>query len=201
MPNYRSTGSGSRTQSLDIGSTGCDKRVEEIYNVSNEDINWIAFGSSDVYVVDTQKRTHFSHPSIMCNKEGKNTTRCASFGCNGSWVVVGDDDGIRHSALPGKIEAALKSGPVRRVALSQHSPTWYFIEYTDGATNFSLPELWREHIAKVERTSIQLDTLWTSNGAPTKSNVIFAFGSSKDQFAMITEHGIARSITLWIASE
>ncbi|KAG9024211.1 hypothetical protein FRB95_011949 [Tulasnella sp. JGI-2019a] len=190
MPKYRSTRSGSRAQLLDVGRY---KRVEEIHD-SGEVINWVAFGPEDTYVVNTSKRTYSSNTSMLRNKKGKNTPiplRCASFGYNGSWAVVEDDGEVRSSGLPGNIKAALESGPVRRIALSLHSITRYFIEYTDGETKFSLPESWHEHITKVERTSIQLDTLWTSSGTPTQPNIIFAFGSSKDQFAMITKHGIA----------
>ncbi|KAG9024213.1 hypothetical protein FRB95_011951 [Tulasnella sp. JGI-2019a] len=203
MPSYRSSGSESganfvqreedRLRFVPTASPAWStsyQRVKELYD-SNEVINWVSFGPNGAYFVVTTESVYASDTSMMCNKKGKNTPippRCASFGYNESWVIVENDGEVRYHGLSTDIEVKLKSSPVQRVALSPHSAASYFIEFTDGNTEFSLPDSWGEHITKIKRTSVQLDMLWVSSDPLKKPNVLFAFGSVKDQFVMITEH-------------
>ncbi|EKM52989.1 uncharacterized protein PHACADRAFT_124441, partial [Phanerochaete carnosa HHB-10118-sp] len=91
-------------------------RIHEIYQ-SDEVINWVAFGAKGDYVVDTDEKIywHSEERVVRTYKEGGNQVplRCASFGCDGAWVVVEDDGVIRSAGLSAKIKAALDKKPVR----------------------------------------------------------------------------------------
>jgi hypothetical protein len=89
--------------------------VEEIYK-SNDVINWVAFGPSGQYVVDTDKRLYYACPAGMMRKHEGGVAvelRCASFGHNGAWVCVEEDGKIRSQGLSDNIKAALDKKAVR----------------------------------------------------------------------------------------
>ncbi|KAG9005185.1 hypothetical protein FRB94_001802 [Tulasnella sp. JGI-2019a] len=182
MPSNESGGS----YCVSSASSIAYRRLKEIYD-SDEVINWVAFGPDGAYVIDTPKYIYTSNTSMVRNYKEKGTRvplRCASFGYDGSWVVVEDDGEVRSHGLSNSIAVALKASPVRRVALSQHSVGSYFIEHTDGTTNFSLPVSWHPDITRIERMSVQLDNPPTSSGSSTKQNVLFAFGPVKDLYCI-----------------
>ncbi|KAG8988988.1 hypothetical protein FRB94_001798 [Tulasnella sp. JGI-2019a] len=162
------------------------RRVREIYD-SDEAINWVAFGPDGAYVVETTKTVYASSKSMVRNYEGSNTRvplRSASFGYDGSWAVVEDDGEVRSHGLSDSIAAALKSSPVRKVSLSPHSATAYFVEYTNGTTTWTLPVSWHPDVIRIERISLQLDKPLTSGGSTTVTKTLFAFGPTKDMYCI-----------------
>ncbi|KAJ6574431.1 hypothetical protein B0H19DRAFT_1230385, partial [Mycena capillaripes] len=165
------------------GSVGIHyPRVTEIQR-SNETINWVAFGPSGEYVVDTDNKLYHSETGIVrkYKKGGAQVPlRCASFGYDGAWVCVEDDGEIRSLGLSAKIKAALNKKAVRNVQLSAHSPSVYFIEYVDGETMWSMPSSWHSNIKNIEAISVRLDNPGTPGEQSVSQRVIFAFGHKNE---------------------
>ncbi|KAG8986571.1 hypothetical protein FRB93_005233 [Tulasnella sp. JGI-2019a] len=179
MPSNESFGSYLVSSASSIAYKG----VDEIFR-SNEVMNWVAFGPNGAYVVDTTKTAHISSSSMARKYAGKSlqfSLRCASFGFNGSWVLIEDDGKICSHGLSKKITTALKANPVRMVSLSPATDGAFFIEYTDGTTNFSLPLPLHVYIDKIERMPVLLDR----PGPSTKQCVLFAFGPARNLFCIV----------------
>ncbi|KAG8929151.1 hypothetical protein FRC00_001531 [Tulasnella sp. 408] len=120
---------------------------------TDKDINWVAFGPEGYYIVDTPKCIYASREDQILRKfeNGKQVPiRCASFGYGGSWVIIEDDGVVRSHGLESNVREALLMGNVRHVALSWVDPTHYYIEYTDGATYWNLPEDWTSKVSRIE---------------------------------------------------
>lgn len=89
----------------------------EMYD-ARELIEWIAFGPPGQFVAVTPTHAHVSNPDMVrtFQKDGETyqiPLRCASFGCNGAWVVVEEDGQIRSTGLPKATMQALTERPVR----------------------------------------------------------------------------------------
>ncbi|KAG8946535.1 hypothetical protein FRC04_011593 [Tulasnella sp. 424] len=162
-------------------------RVKAIYD-SDEAINWVAFGPDGAFVIDTTNKLIASDPAMSrtYDRNGIKSPvpmRCASFGPEGVWVVVEDDGVIRSRGLPAKVSSALSKKGVRKVELSPVSSNYYFIEYTDGSTDWCIPAEWHQS------PYLTIPTSNTPNedlaGVP---KITFVFGPEREAYC-ITNQG------------
>ncbi|KAG9024454.1 hypothetical protein FRB95_011467 [Tulasnella sp. JGI-2019a] len=170
--------------------------VKHLYD-RKELIEWIAFGRPGHFLLVTETYAHTSErDSHMVRTYEKDDQifqvpiRCASFGYEGSWVVVEEDGEVRSWGVSEFVEEELHRQPVRRVELSHFDPSAFFIEYTDGTTTWSLPAAWQSTVQMVQKMPIQeevfpiqrysLDDSTSSNS----QHVAFAFGPLHNQYAI-----------------
>ncbi|KAG8946537.1 hypothetical protein FRC04_011595 [Tulasnella sp. 424] len=152
-------------------------RVKAIYD-SGEIINWVAFGPDGAFVIDTTNRLIASDPTMArtYDRNGVTTrvpTRCASFGPEGVWVIVEDDGEIRSRGLPAKVLSALSKKGVRKVELSPVSSNYYFIEYTDGSTDWCLPASWHPQVRNIGQLNLA-----------GVRKIVFAFGPEREAYCI-----------------
>ncbi|KAG8946538.1 hypothetical protein FRC04_011596 [Tulasnella sp. 424] len=162
--------------------------VKAIYD-TDEGINWVAFGPDGAFVIDTTNKLIASDPTmsrtyIRNGVAARVPMRCASFGPEGVWVVVEDDGEIRSKGLPMNVSLALLKKEVRKIELSPVSSIYYFIEYTDGSTDWCLPVEWQPQVRNIERLNLVLGVLVNM----VRQKIVFAFGPERELYC-ITNQG------------
>ncbi|KAG8895907.1 hypothetical protein FRC00_006748, partial [Tulasnella sp. 408] len=174
--------------------------VKAIYD-SDEGINWVAFGPDGAFVIDTTTRV-MSSDSTMTRTYIRNGVpsrvplRCATFGPEGTWVVIEDDGEVRSKGLPMNVALALLKKEVRKIELSPFSAMYYFIEYTDGSTDWCLPVEWQPQVRNIEKLSIEMDVPADAQTDlvlgvlvnMVRQKIVFAFGPERELYC-ITNQG------------
>lgn len=174
--------------------------VKAIYD-SDEGINWVAFGPDGAFVIDTTSKLISSDPTMTRTylRNGipsRVPLRCASFGPDGVWVVVEDDGEVRSKGLPMNVSLALLRKEIRKIELSPFSALYYFIEYTDGSTDWCLPVEWQPSVRNIETLSIQMDEPADAKTDlvlgvlvnMVRQKIVFAFGPERELYC-ITNQG------------
>ncbi|KAG8854121.1 hypothetical protein FRB96_007827 [Tulasnella sp. 330] len=170
--------------------------VKELFE-AKELIEWIAFGRPGHFLLVTETYAHASERDAAMvrtyEKDGQIfqvPIRCASFGYDGSWVVVEEDGEVRSRGIIELLETELHRKPVRKVDLSHLDPSAFFIEYTDGTTTWSLPAQWQSTVQLVQKMTIQTEDLSMKRFSLDEMNssdphhVAFAFGPLQNQYCM-----------------
>ncbi|KAI0271025.1 hypothetical protein BGY98DRAFT_1189758 [Russula aff. rugulosa BPL654] len=89
---------------------------------------------------------------MVLEREGPKGVRHVTVGVNGSYVVILNSGAVLWGAgVPARLHQILEDArrrgrPVAAVSLSLASPSWYFVQFADGATDFSLPSDWHQSI-------------------------------------------------------
>ncbi|KAH9958032.1 hypothetical protein BC827DRAFT_622636 [Russula dissimulans] len=89
----------------------------------------------------------------LLEREGPKGVHHVAVGVNGSYVVILNSGVIWWSGVHESLNRLLEEAERTRrgvvtVSLSLISPTWYFVEFADGATEFFLPPAWHETVNK-----------------------------------------------------
>ncbi|KAI0305246.1 hypothetical protein B0F90DRAFT_1815493 [Multifurca ochricompacta] len=87
----------------------------------------------------------------LLEREAPKGVRHVTVGVNGSHVVILNSGLVWWSGVPESLDRLLddaerRGRAVTTVSLSLIAPTWFFIEFADGATEFSLPRDWHEPV-------------------------------------------------------
>jgi len=98
---------------------------------------------------------------MVLEREGPKGVRHVTVGVNGSYVVILNSGAVSWGAgVPGRLHQQLEDARRRRrsvaaVSLSLVSPSWYFVQFTDGATDFSLPPDWHQSVNRYSAQAVQ----------------------------------------------
>jgi len=89
----------------------------------------------------------------LLEREAPKGIRHVAVGANDSYVIILKNESVLWSGVPEslgqQLDDANRTGRVvASVSLSLISPSWYFVEFADGATKYDLPQEWHASIDK-----------------------------------------------------